>query len=157
MAGMNATVYRESEGAGWSSVATITSDGTGRFHFEDVNVRPGARYGYRLGVGTGGSEQYYGETWLSVPNNWTLAIAAPAPNPATDRLAVAFTLSSGAPARLEVVDVAGRRVALRDVGSLGVGQHAVTFTEAARWRPGIYLVRLTQGPRSLLTRACIIR
>jgi len=25
------------------------------------------------------------------------------------------------------------------------------------WRPGIYLVRLTQGPRSLIAGACIVR
>src|SRR5439155_21618144 len=101
--------------------------------------------------------EFYGETSITVPGDWMLALASPAPNPATDRLAIAFTLPSAAPARLEVVDIAGRMVGLRDAGSLGAGQHLVTFTEAARWRPVIYLVRLTQGPHSSTARACIVR
>ncbi len=157
MAGASATVYRRSEAAAWTAIASIAADGTGRFRFEDVNVRPGERYDYRLGIQAGGSEEFYGETSVSVPSEWMLALATPAPNPATERLAIAFTLPSAAPARLEVVDVVGRMVGLRDAGSLGAGQHVVTFTEAARWRPGIYLVRLTQGPRSLTSRACVVR
>jgi hypothetical protein len=157
MAGVGAIVYRQSEGTRWSSVTSIVGDGTGKLRFEDVNVRPGTRYGYRLAVGASGSERYYGETWISVPGDWVLTLAAPSPNPATDRLVTAFTLESAARARLEVLDVAGRMVDHREVGSLGAGQHVVAFTEAARWRPGIYLVRLTQGPHSLISRACIVR
>ena len=157
MVGVSATVYRRSELIAWSPVASIAADGTGMFRFEDVDVRPGARYGYRLGVRAGGAEEFYGETWITVPNAWSLALSQPAPNPATDRLAITFTLPSAAGARLEVIDVAGRMAGVREVGSLGAGQHVVTFTEAARWRPGIYLVRLTQGSRSLIARACIVR
>ena len=157
MAGTTATVYRQPKGADWSAVAMIAADGTGRLRFEDADVQPGARYGYRLGVRTGGSEQFYGETWISVPSAWILALAPPAPNPATERVAVAFTLPSTAPARLEVVDVAGRMVAFRDAGSLGAGKHSVTFAESERWRPGIYLVRLTQGRNSLTASVCIVR
>lgn len=157
MGGMSATVYRRSEGAEWSVVATIAGDGTGMFRFEDDCVRTGLRYGYRLGVRSDGSEHFYAETWISVPGEWTLALAAPAPNPSTGRLAIAFTLPSAAPARLEVIDVAGRMVELRNVGSLGAGPHVVAFTEAARWHPGIYLVRLTQGPHPLIVSACIVR
>lgn len=155
-AGASATVYRQAEETAWTEVASIAADGTGRFRFEDLNVRPGARYGYRLGVRAGGSEQFYGETSITVPSEWLLALALLAPHPAADRLAIAITLASAAPARLEVVDVAGRIVGRRDVGSLWAGQHVVTFTEAAQWRPGIYLLRLTQGPRSLTARACIV-
>ena len=157
MAGTTATVYRQSEGTDWSAVASIAADGTGRLWFEDVNVRPGARYGYRLGVRKDGSEQFYGETWITVPSVWTLTLALPAPNPARERMAVAFTLPSAAPARLEVIDVAGRRVSFRDAGALGAGRHSVAFTESAQWRPGIYLVRLTQGRSSLTAPVCIVR
>ncbi len=157
MAGVMATVYRQTEGPAWAGVASIVGDGTGWLRFEDGNVREGARYGYRLGVGVGGSEKFYGETWVSVPGDWILALAAPAPNPLTDRLAISFTLPSATPARLEVIDVAGRLAAVREVGSLGAGPHVVAFTEAVRWQPGIYLVRLRQGARSLIARACIVR
>jgi hypothetical protein len=125
--------------------------------FEDANVQPGTVYGYRLGVREAGTERFYGETSITLPAAWTLALAPPAPNPATDRLAIGLTLPSAAPARLEVIDVMGRVVALRDVGGLGAGPHTVTFAEAAGWRPGIYLVRLTQGSRSLVARASVLR
>ena len=48
---------------------------------------------------------------------------------------VGFTLPSAESARLELIDVAGRRVASRDVGALGAGQHAVNLT------PGRQLAR----------------
>jgi len=156
MAAVPATVYRQSAGAPWAPIATLTGDGTGTLRFVDRDVQPGARYGYRLGVREGPGEQFYGETWITVPA-WKFALAPPAPNPARDRLSVALTLPGAAAARLEVIDVAGRVVARRDVGALGAGPHTVAFAEAAGWRPGIYLVRLTQGARMLTTRACIVR
>jgi len=156
MAAVPATVYRQSAGAPWAPIATLTGDGTGTLRFVDRDVQPGARYGYRLGVREGPGEQFYGETWITVPA-WKFALAPPAPNPARDRLSVALTLPGAAAARLEVIDVAGRVVARRDVGALGPGPHTVAFAEAAGWRPGIYLVRLTQGARMLTTRACIVR
>ena len=157
MGGIDATVYRRPEGAAWGSVASIVGDGAGWLRFVDEDVRPGARYGYHLGVRGGASEEFHGETWITVPSDWTLALATPTPNPVAGRLAIEFTLPTAAAARLEVIDIAGRRVGDREVGALGPGSHSVTFAEASSWRPGIYLVRLTQGPRSLIARACVLR
>ncbi len=157
LSGTRATVYRQREGAAWMAVASIAADGTGRFRFEDVDVLSGARYGYRLGIRAGGSEEFAGETWITVPGDWILALAAPTPNPATTRLSIAFTLPGAALTRIDVFDVTGRRVGFRDAGPLPAGSHAVAFTEAAGWRPGIYLVRLTHGHRSLIARAAIVR
>lgn len=69
------------------------------------------------------------------------------PNPATrSALNVRFTLPRPAAARLELVDVTGRRVTMREVGGLGAGTHAV---DLAAGRPslgsGVYFVRLVQG------------
>lgn len=155
---VTATVYRQLEGAAWAAVGSISADGTGRFRFEDADVRPGTRYGYRLGVRTGGVEEsFYGETWISVPEGLAFSLAPPVPNPAAERLTVTVELPGATPARVEVVDVAGRIVGFRDVGSLGAGVHFVPFNEAARWPAGIYIVRLTQGPFSAIARACIVR
>lgn len=85
-----------------------------------------------------------------------MALAPLAPNPASNRLVIGLTLANNAPSRLEIFDVSGRRVGVKEVGSLGAGQHMVTFDEAASWPPGIYFVRLEQGPRTLVTRACIV-
>ena len=50
------------------------------------------------------------------------ALAGARPNPALAReLAVAFTLAGGAPARLEVLDLAGRREYARALTGLSAG------------------------------------
>lgn len=68
------------------------------------------------------------------------------PNPARiNQLSVAFTLPSATPAQLELLDVGGRRVWERSVGTLGAGRHVMSLGEQARLRPGVYLVRITQG------------
>jgi hypothetical protein len=74
-----------------------------------------------------------------------LAMAGPRPNPARGDLVVAFGLADDSPARLEVFDVSGRRVAARDVGSLGAGSHAVRLAEGRGLAPGVYAFRVTQG------------
>jgi hypothetical protein len=64
------------------------------------------------------------------------------PNPARgNALHVAFALPSAAAARLELVDVSGRQVRSRDVGSLGTGRHTINLAEGRSVAPGIYWVR----------------
>jgi hypothetical protein len=72
------------------------------------------------------------------------------------RLVVAFTLWRDAPARLEVLDVSGRRVASRDVGRLGPGRHVLDLSSARRLGPGLYLVRLEQDGMVRVTRAAVL-
>jgi hypothetical protein len=48
--------------------------------------------------------------------------------------------------RLEVVDVSGRRVAERDLGLLGPGRHTIRLDEVSTMAPGVYFLRLTNGP-----------
>jgi hypothetical protein len=69
---------------------------------------------------------------------------------------VHFTLPSAAPATLEVLDVAGRRLASREVGGLGPGPHDLVLNVASGWRPGLYLVRLRQATRSLTAKAVVV-
>ena len=86
-----------------------------------------------------------------------LALAGVRPNPVVGDLVVAFTLPDDGPARLELFDTAGRRVASRDVGSLGAGAQRVTLGPAGRLPAGIYLVRLTHATWSLAVRAAVVR
>jgi hypothetical protein len=86
------------------------------------------------------------------------ALAGVTPNPARgNRLMVDFTLPVADPARLELVDVAGRRVVDRAVGALGAGRHVVDLAAGRPLAPGIYLVKLTQGSRSRVARAAVVR
>lgn len=67
-----------------------------------------------------------------------------------------FTLPSAAPARLELIDVGGRCVAARDVGSMGPGRHAVELGRETALRSGVYWVRLRQGGASRVTRVVVL-
>ncbi|PYM05362.1 MAG: hypothetical protein DMD82_11310 [Candidatus Rokuibacteriota bacterium] len=58
---------------------------------------------------------------------------------------------------LELIDISGRRVAQREVGSLGAGRHAVVLANGARIPPGVYVVRLGQGTNVGTARAVVMR
>lgn len=78
-------------------------------------------------------------------------------NPASARTPIEFTLPDGATARLEVLDVAGRLVARREVGTLGAGTHRIDVPELRSSPPGLVFVRLTRDGRSLVARATHLR
>jgi hypothetical protein len=71
-------------------------------------------------------------------------------------MTIAFELPSDAPARLELVDIGGRRVVSRDVGGMGTGRHAVDLANGGRVAPGVYWIRLTQGAASQVSRVAVV-
>jgi len=71
------------------------------------------------------------------------------PNPNAGELRVHFTLPGHARARLDVLDLSGRRVRSRDLDFGAPGQHVVRLGDGDPLRPGYYLVRLTQEERSV--------
>jgi hypothetical protein len=80
------------------------------------------------------------------------------PNPTDGRgLFVAFALPTGATARLELLDIGGRRLLSREVGSLGAGRHTVNLAQGRRIAPGLYWVRLAQGPNRGTTRVAVMK
>jgi len=150
-----ATLYRSSDGLGWTRIARLTPDGSNRISYQDVSVTGGQRYGYRLGLTVDGREVLAGETWVDVPVGAEFALKGARPNPGTGPLTLSFSLASNAPASIELVDLSGRRVYERQVGELGVGFHVVRLD--ANLAAGIYVVRLSQGGRTLTTKATIVR
>ncbi len=85
------------------------------------------------------------------------ALEGARPNPAFGSIRVWFSLAGKGRATLEVLDIAGRRVVQREVGSLGAGRHSLSFGPAAGLRPGLYFLRLSAAGRSLTTRVVMIR
>ncbi len=88
---------------------------------------------------------------------WQLALEGARPNPAFGALRVWFTLPNRDAASLEMLDVAGRRVIRREVGSLGAGPHSVTLESSPPLRPGLYFLRLAQQTHVLRARVALIR
>ena len=87
----------------------------------------------------------------------SFALGAVRPNPAPrGLLSVEFVLPSAEPARLELIDIGGRRVTEHEVGTLGPGRHRVELSSGRRLRPGLYLVRLEQSGQVRVTRATVL-
>jgi len=154
--GLVANVYRRTEsGSDWSLLAQLDVPANARVVYSDQAVAPGARYQYRIGVVEGGVESFYGEVWVDVPR-LTLALSSIAPNPTSRDLWVSFWLPSVAPATLRLIDIAGRAVRTREVGS-AAGPQRVNLMEGERLPMGVYVVRLTQGGRTVSARVSVVR
>ena len=68
-----------------------------------------------------------------------------------------FALRDGSPARRELMDVAGRVLTSKQVGTLGPGRHALDLSGGGALRPGIYYLRLAQGGVVVRARAAVIK
>ena len=85
-----------------------------------------------------------------------LKLVSPNPSP-RGTLKVELALPSGDPARLALMDVGGRVIAEREVGSLGAGRHILDLTTGRRLAAGIYWMRLTQGLDARTARVTILQ
>jgi hypothetical protein len=85
-----------------------------------------------------------------------LALHGAFPSPTRGPLLVAFSLPGDGPATLELMDVAGRRVCVREVGALGAGRHVTVLHDGRSLAGGIYFIRLRQGGRQLVARAVVL-
>jgi len=153
---LSAEVERRRETEPWRAIGRPSVEGSDRLRFEDRGVSPGERYGYRLRYVEGGVERFTSEAWVEVPARFEFALQGFRPNPAVAELNVALVLPQAGPATLTLLDVGGRELAVREVGSLGPGRHLVRLDETTRTRPGIYWLRLTQGERSLVKRGVVV-
>jgi hypothetical protein len=105
------------------------------------------------------------ETWalnLHTPFPTSVSVASasfglepPRPNPTAGNLACAFSLASAGAARLELFDVAGRRVLEREVGGFGTGTHRVELTLGGRLSAGVYTIALSQSGRRATRRIVV--
>jgi hypothetical protein len=156
-ASFSATLERDVAGAGFGAIASLRASGTGDVSYEDRDVAPGVTYRYRLMVEETGGRRAFGEVTLTAPNGASFALEGVRPNPAATDFSVSFTLPDAAGARLEVLDLSGRRVLARDVGSLGAGRHLVRLDGGETLPAGVYVVRLARGGRTLTTRVAVVR
>ena len=89
-----------------------------------------------------------------------LALARPTPNPARGATLLAFTLPVAMHARLEIVDVGGRRVAAYE-GDFAAGAHAWRWDGAAsgggRVGAGVYFARLVTPLGARVQRIAFVR
>jgi len=77
------------------------------------------------------------------------------PNPSRGALTLEFSLADYRPAYLQVIDVSGRRVVERDLGSPGPGRHVFELRETLP--PGLYGLRLVQGSAARVMKAVVVK
>jgi hypothetical protein len=85
-----------------------------------------------------------------------LAITAVAPNPTATAARVSFAVPTAGPARVSVVDVRGREVAVVFDGAVEAGRHEAAL-DAGGLAAGVYLVRLESGGQVVTRQAAVVR
>ncbi len=75
-----------------------------------------------------------------------LALLGTFPHPSSGSgVVVGFTLPGTGEATIEILDARGRRLLVREVGSMGPGSHRVDLSQGRRIPAGVYLLRLIRG------------
>jgi hypothetical protein len=151
-----AEVQRRGDLAEWTTLATIASDGMGMLTYEDRSVSAGHEYDYRLVESGRDSNELASPVHVVVPSAFKLALEAP--NPIVGRALSAWvTLPNDAPAMLELLDLAGRRLDSREVDSIGPGRVQVSFGPRRSLPPGVYMLRLRAAGRTVVARVALLR
>lgn len=151
-------LYRSMTGD-FAPEATILVAAKGDTGYTDPG--PSGRY-YRLtAVDRSGNESAFVSfptPILDAPNSDAARLTLDvAPNPTgPSRVTVAGTLPSSERARLEAFDIVGRRVFHRALADRGAGRFLVTLSEGRALAPGTYLIRLTQGARTVTRRLVVL-
>jgi hypothetical protein len=149
------TVQRSDDGL-TELLGNATSLDADQLVYEDTTVEPGQRYAYRLVNAVG--QVVVAAEWVDVPTSARFALAGARPNPSRAcELSVTFSLAARGAGTLELLDLAGRRTAWRDIGALAPGNHTARFHEADSFAPGIYWLRLSQGANRATARVVVIR
>ncbi len=91
----------------------------------------------------------------ATPGTSAIALSSPRPNPTRDAISLELTLATDAPAKLELLDVAGRVLRSRMVE--GAGRHSLAFTGLHDLPPGLYFLRATANGESQRTRVVLTR
>jgi len=150
-----ASVERRTEAGDWTALGTAAPAGDHELEYVDRSVVAG-RYAYRLSYTVSGSQYLTEETWVDVPSGFSIALSGFRPNPAIRSPIVSFSLPSADPATLELLDVTGRRLWSREIGSLGAGNHLLDV-RGESLASGIYWVRLRQKDRILTAKGVVTR
>ena len=158
---IRATVYRSTDGVEWLPVGVIFPDGSGTLRYDDRDVIPGHRYGYRLEGETAAGILPSEISWIQVPSALDFAFEGPWPQPAGTEVTMRVTVPSPVQAKLRVLDVAGRIVGRGFETVLDPGSHTIRWElqtpEGTPLPGGAYFVRMNLGRRILVRRLMVVK
>ncbi len=149
----------------WTRVAnggTTTASGgaftlSGTIGQHEPGTQTGGDYSLSGGFWYGGAaQQGVDVTPTTGPRHTEFALHGFVRNPAPMAdLTVSYAIADGAPASLELLDVAGRRVA--ETSALHPGTGSVRLEPAGRISPGLYWLRLKQAGKSATAKAVLVQ
>jgi hypothetical protein len=153
-----ATVERKGPSDGeWVGRSSVTPDGSGYLNYSDLGISPG-RYGYRLTWTELDGVHHSDEAWVDVPGTRLAIVGFGAPfYYGPHRPTVVFELSGDEPATMDVLDVLGRRAGRARIDWHGPGRHEVLVDALRPLDPGVYVIRLTQGEKTVTRKALLLR
>jgi hypothetical protein len=150
-------VERRLAGAQWLLLLRVAPDDSGKVVVDDRSAPQGARIEYRIAVSIEGAKLYSETVALDIPLapialglNWARAEAS------RGIIHVSLSLPAGPAATLQLMDVAGRRLAAQVLGDLEPGEHELSFA-VPRLPAGVYFVRVTQGSQSRVGKTLVLR
>lgn len=152
-----AEVERSDDGTSWRKRASVQPDGSGLLEYVDDDVRPGARYGYRLAFLEDGATVRRGEAWVDVPGNGRIRLSAPSPQSATSGLDLSWELPRAGDALIRLFDLAGREVASQRVRAGDSALRRERIATRHELAPGVYLARLESGGEGTSVRVIVLR
>jgi hypothetical protein len=129
------------EGA-WEALADPSVDDSLHLVLEDRDAPSGSEVEYRLSVTTAEGEYFLAPVRVAIPRAPVrLELQRVWSTPGRDAIQFAFALPPGPPARVEVFDVLGRRVAEASLAEFTPGYYAHRVEFRGRAVSGIYFVR----------------
>jgi DNA-binding beta-propeller fold protein YncE len=131
------------------------------FTYFDKNTEPGKRYSYKVEVADeAGRRVLFSTNAISAPT-LPLSLAQNSPNPFNPSTTISYLLPKNCEVRLEVFDVAGRRIAVLVDAKQDAGGHAVSWNgknfNGSVAGSGIYFYRLTAGKESVTRKMILLR
>jgi hypothetical protein len=150
-----AEVERRREDGPWRFVGAASPAGPDRLRFEDTAVEPGGRYAYRLRFAGEPEPAASSEVMVTVP--FRGPVLAIRPNPSAGEFTVEVDLGAGVPVRLEILDLAGRRIESRAAITDRHGRQTLSLGSRGAPAPGLYRLRLRGGGHEATARIAVIR
>lgn len=160
-----ATVERSSDGGrSWNRVGTVRPQGDGSLALTDFEPSPTDLNIYRVIIERGGELRVIGTASLgsaagplSGVGLSGLSLAPPRPNPATGDVTIELATPVATQVTLELFDLSGRRVGASVHRDVAAGSVAFTLPLAHGLKPGIYMLRASDGRRTVRSRLAVIR
>jgi hypothetical protein len=148
--------------ASWDVAWQAAGSGLYRARDESPQLAPGGEVSYRLeGREPGEDWQLLRELAVTLPPAFATRLLAPHPNPFNPKVTLPFTLAMPGRVRLEVIDLAGRRIATLADGHFEAGEQSLTWNgRDATGKPqasGVYFVRFAATGYTETKRLVLLR